>query len=208
MLSEENMYRSKKLDIEPKICSHLAVQKREVPFQRAMIYLKLIGDGCDRQRSLAFASKMVCMSDRTAKMEGPHPFRIKVKQDKKAVQIKGSINTERQYDMGHEFRNGIHDILKENQQLEEAFNTKVLQNVEMTKFEYYHKLKRFRQFLRDEDQKNCLDLKKIKQNAVLLEKLRSFRRDLHLSPKNPEGGSKSPSKKPARLIDYACRSLI
>ena len=209
MLMEEGVSRSKKFDIQPKICSHLAIEKKDASFQRAMIYLKLINEGCDRQQSLNFAAKRVCMADCTAKMEGPPSFRIKVKQDKKAFHINGWMNIEQQYDMGNEYRNGIHEILKENEQLEHAFNKDVVSNVEKPKLEYHHKLQVFRRFLRDQDKKLTVDLKKIKEQDKMIEKVRTLRDYFKRPPPEGEDRIKSPSKRSYNLYDPAvCRHPV
>lgn len=180
---------SKKMDLQPKACIHMASERKDASFQRAMIYLKLIDAGCKRKKSLNFAAKRVCRADCTAKEDGPSSHRLKIKHDKDAFHINGWMNSEHQYDMGTEYRNGMEEILKDNKQLEKAFNSFVLNNIEKHKLEYHEKLKNFRNFLLKEESKIHFRntepseiSKKIKQNRAYYRLKRVDANDLLKSP--------------------------
>lgn len=79
--------------------------------QRALIYLKLTRESCDRTKAMSFASKKVCMSDSTKLTDGPvvkgHERRLKVKKgtSNTSLTVKGWLNSGLDYDLGKEFTN-------------------------------------------------------------------------------------------------------
>jgi hypothetical protein len=194
---------SKKMELQPNVCIHMASEKGDASFQRAMIYLKLIDVGCKRQKSLNFAAKRVCRADCTATEEGPQDYGLKIKKEKHPFHINGWLNSEHQYDMGTEFRNGMNDIVKDNQQLEHAFNSYVVKNIEKPKLEYHDKLKNFRAFLLREEGKINF---KGSEPSEIMKKLRLNKANYQLKRVDPNDILKSPGKKSYCQINPALRT--
>lgn len=108
---EVNVNSSRKPDLQPRICSHMNYVASSPDVQRALIYLKLTRESCERSKAMCFASKNVCMSDSTKLTDGPvvkgQDRRLKVRKgvSNTTLSIKGWLNNGLDYDLGSEFTN-------------------------------------------------------------------------------------------------------
>ena len=50
--------------------------KNNADNKRAVVYMKLLKEGCPRVKAMHFTSKSICKTDSTKKKDGPNDFRI------------------------------------------------------------------------------------------------------------------------------------
>ena len=170
---------SKKMNIQVRMCSHLQTQNKDIAFQRAMMYLKLKDEGCSKKSALRFASKRVCRSDSTIKYDGPSQFRkLKVNHKEDSLQINGWMNTELQYDMGNRFRNGVKEITREADDVENTLGRDIKALVDHKKLEFHNELMDLNQFIKKEEERTNIVNTPLKE---LVSKIQSNKEHFGLS---------------------------
>ena len=162
-MHELGLTKSTKINVQPRICSHMNYISTSPDLDRAMIYLKLIEDGCDEKSAMKFASKNVCMSDSTLQKDGPANFRkLKVKHRKNEITLNGWINMGLDYEMGRGFSNLSKDIVA----TAEANLKQPKSNIskeDQQKAVFVTKMNRMNNFLKDTYQKYSFNLQNKKE---------------------------------------------
>ena len=139
MKFDVNVNASRKPDVQPRICSHMNFVGGSPDVERALIYLKLVKENCEREKAMLFASKNICMSDSTRLTDGPvianqqRTLKVKKGTSNTSLSIKGWLNTGLDYDLGKEFSNEAKAIEKkaalENDKAGSALNKELPQKV-------------------------------------------------------------------------------
>ena len=161
---------SMKIDVQQRICSHMNYISSSPDLQRAMIYLKLIEEGCDEKAAMQFASKNVCMSDATLEWDGPANFRkLKVKHHQNAITLKGWINMGLEYELGRGFSNLSKDVVARADIGLRKTNTNMTKE-EKQRTDFISKMNRMNEFLDKTYNQYSFD---IKERDQLLSKVSS-----------------------------------